>query len=345
MWDISSWLFIEYPRHVLHMFGSSVMGLDIAYDSDIDFYLKCKPGMIFFLFRYSLLITIFNFLDECGKSSRETRIKLLNRVGYILSAHPDVSDLEVISTARVPIIKFLHLPTGIMCDINCENDIGVKRSQFIAAIQTLDARIPQYFFALKLWAKAHYLLGNPMAALSSYGLVLLALFHLQRTTPSVVPPIASFQFQVPADQRVTCDGWNLSYKLPAVNCSQTSSAFRLVKSFFEFYRSFDSKDVVICPLLGDCLSSERFLSNPPSLDENMFKPYLDHIHNGGHPLKIKQLTVQDPFELNNNVTYLYTRYDAFQSCCNESFRICCALETFEGRNPVGIADLFTPFPS
>lgn len=296
------------------------------------------------------------YLDACDKASKQIKIKHLTRAAQILIAHPDVKELTVIPQARVPVIKFMHWPTGIMCDIICDSKLGVVRSQFIAAIKRLDERINTYFLALKIWAKAHQILGSPLVALSSYSLILLALFYLQRLTPSLIPPVAALQSHVPADKKVFCKGWNVSYKLPTVASSQPEviditsetqtvssvSAFSLVKGFFGFYQSFDPKDVVVCPLIGDAIARQKFLGDALSLDSDSFNPYLNSLKCGAQPIKLTELTVQDPFELNNNVTALYKSYNMFQLCCKESFKICSEIEMRKESRPASIERLFFP---
>lgn len=281
--------------------------------------------------------------------SQETKLKRLKTAAHILSAHPDVKQFVVVRTARVPVAKFLHTPSGIMFDLICDNIKGVKNSKFFASLHSLNPLIRPFLLTLKLWTKAQKLVGIPQVTFTSYALMLLSVFYLQKIEPHLVPPVASLQSQVPANQRAMFNGWNFSYVLPERTAdegqSPRNSIFTLLKGFFDFYQSFDPKNVVVCPLLGDVVPREKFSQTPPALDESAFETYFKHLDNGGKPFNFgQQIAVQDPFELNFNVCSAFHKYDKFQLFCKKAFNICCELEcAVEEGKSVSIEQLFTMF--
>lgn len=183
------------------------------------------------------------------------------------------------------------------------------------ALQLLDWRIRPFLYALKFWAKSQRLVGSPESTLSSYGLSLLAVFYLQQVEPPVLPSVESLQIEIPEKERIYCNGWNVSFRVPFRNefalgspSDKEDSVFRLLTGFFQFYRQLIATEVVICPLKGKILPIGDFLRT--------FESVLDS------PFKQGSLSVQDPFELNFNVTYNFRHYELFQSLCKSAETIC-----------------------
>ncbi|CAJ2641437.1 unnamed protein product [Trifolium pratense] len=83
-----------------------------------------------------------NFSDPV-EMSRQNKIETLRRFGRKLrsiqkSGH--VTALEVIVSAKVPIIKVTDTGTGIECDLSVENWDGIAKSHIIRAISAIDER-------------------------------------------------------------------------------------------------------------------------------------------------------------------------------------------------------------
>lgn len=279
---------------------------------------------------------MITFSDNWETASEERKKKILEQAFTVICAHPDVKPIALITHARVPVAKFVHAKFGVHCDLTVDNIKGVMNSKFIASLLSLDPRIRPFLLMLKLWAKTHRLTGADQGTITSYALTLLGIFYLQRTTPPLIPPIASLQSQVPTDRREICHGWDFSFVLPQRTPKESpipqDCVFALLKGFFNFFQTFDPKDIVICPLLGDVVPRENFTSSPPSLDKNCFKQYMEYLNKGGAPFKFgQQLALQDPFELNFNVCAAFIKYERFQNLCTKAFGTCCFLEA-EGRN-------------
>lgn len=51
-----------------------------------------------------------------------------------------VTRVESILTARVPIVKFVDLGTGIECDLSVDNRDGIEKSEIIHQISAIDER-------------------------------------------------------------------------------------------------------------------------------------------------------------------------------------------------------------
>ena len=103
---------LTYPNAKAYAFGSRAT-LSAFPDSDIDIFLDC----------------IYDY-DEI--SSHDKSLNQLNSVMKNFIKHRDIwGVIQVISNARVPLIKLLHKPTQIKCDVSFFNGLGVEKSKLI----------------------------------------------------------------------------------------------------------------------------------------------------------------------------------------------------------------------
>lgn len=202
-----------------------------------------------------------------------------------------------IGKARVPIVRFIHTKTGIRCDVTVKNKLGVMNSRLIRFLLSLDRRIRPFIMLLKCWAKEHSITAN--SQLSSYALIMMAVFYLQQLEPPLLPPISEL---------ITSDeiqgGWHCGFNENpwAVSLKQNNICVKeIAKGFFEFYAHFDYNKYVICPLLGQPVLVDDFVT-PEKLPDVMeaYKIYIRE--NQDFPFKVSfPLRIQDPFELNYNL--------------------------------------------
>lgn len=62
-------------------------------------------------------------------------------------------DVEAIGHASVPICKFVDPQTGLNCDINANNILGIENTRMIQRYCDLDSRIRPLIFAIKQFVK------------------------------------------------------------------------------------------------------------------------------------------------------------------------------------------------
>ena len=58
----------------------------------------------------------------------------------VLRGVPQCARLKPILAARVPILKFIHKPTGIHCDISFKNLASVRNTKYIRFCLEMDRR-------------------------------------------------------------------------------------------------------------------------------------------------------------------------------------------------------------
>ena len=267
------------------------------------------------------MITDDEKVDETDLTAWKARcIGLLHQASLVIRAHPEVSEMVFVKSARIPVIKFVHTPTGLCCDITCENKFGIKNSQLFRSLMAVDAElIKPFFFLLKLWAKSHGLIDCPTGGLSSYGLNLLVLFYLQQV--KLLPSVEELQEDFPVE---LCRYWNTNFREP----KQLDAAIKrptlleLLTGFFHFYQSLDTAQNVISPFKGQLVPVDDF-STPLKLYKSMPR-YTENLYARNLPhLKIsQQFNIQEPFELNQNVSAGFIHAKRFKFLCREAEQIC-----------------------
>ncbi|EFX73198.1 hypothetical protein DAPPUDRAFT_325455 [Daphnia pulex] len=329
--SLEEWLSLEFPGCCLHLFGSSVTGLAFRNDSDLDIFLEI-PANDEGHAEADASLSNDELTDE---KKREYMLKTLRRASNIIRSHPDITDLVVVSNARIPVSKFVYSPIGVKCDLTCNNIIAVQNSKLLYSLQSLDVRIRPYLYALKFWAKSHRLISSPESTLSSYALTLMAVFYLQQTDPPLVPSIESLQSEVPQEEKIHFNGWNISFQVPLdrgkppTQAASEMSIIDLLIGFFRFYQKLNANEVVVCPRIGKCLPKTEFVDAPHSPEGRSTFLCNDKQGDSRPPLKLSLLSVQDLFELNFNVSFNFRHFELFQSLCESAERTCLRIVDVE----------------
>ncbi|KAL5075118.1 hypothetical protein RYX36_014102 [Vicia faba] len=129
-----------------------------------------------------------NFSKDSIEISRQKKIDILRRFSKKLRSiqrNGHVTALEVILSAKVPIIKVTDSGTGIECDLSVENWDGIAKSHIIRAISAIDERFQKLSLLMKSWAKAHDINSSRDATLNSLSIVSFT------CDPPILPPFAT----------------------------------------------------------------------------------------------------------------------------------------------------------
>ncbi|GLE00534.1 hypothetical protein PINS_up009291 [Pythium insidiosum] len=119
---------------------------------------------------------------------------------------------SVIAMARVPVIRFTHLRSGLECDLCFDNYLGCVNTQLLRAYATLDERCRALGIAVKYWAKQRGISDASLGYLSSYSFILLVVYFLQvkaQLLPSLQHP--SLQATVPPARQFRYKGIDVSF--------------------------------------------------------------------------------------------------------------------------------------
>ncbi|TPX48655.1 hypothetical protein SeLEV6574_g01929 [Synchytrium endobioticum] len=155
-----------WPDHMItaHLFGSSVNGLGTE-ASDVD---VC-------------LVTPWEDLEN-GVSNVHVFASVMRR--------NKMHNVYTISKAKVPICKFYDPVYHVNCDVNINNTLALRNTQFIKAYVDIDDRVRPLLLILKHWTKQRDLNDAVKGGtLSSYCWVQMFLNFLQTRNPPILPSL------------------------------------------------------------------------------------------------------------------------------------------------------------
>ena len=113
-----------FPECVSHLFGSSVNGVGFK-ESDVDIYLDLQKEP--------------SLLKKSGREIGEKIVSILKKI-------PEITNVEGILGARIPIVRFVHVESNLKCDLSFHNMMSVMNSKFLKMCQQADPRyVPDFF--------------------------------------------------------------------------------------------------------------------------------------------------------------------------------------------------------
>ncbi|KAF8927451.1 hypothetical protein BGZ52_004453 [Haplosporangium bisporale] len=98
-----------------------------------------------------------------------------------------MKDVEVVSGARVPVLKFTDHKTGIKVEINYGHSAGLYNTRMIECYVRLDDRVQSFLYILKAFVKARGINSPALGTLSSYCYTLMAISYFQTLLLPVLP--------------------------------------------------------------------------------------------------------------------------------------------------------------
>jgi len=262
-----------YQRCELYIVGSSCTGF--ACDtSDVDICL---------------------FLTESRVDQQREATRVLSEVERTLAKDPDYR-MELIR-AKVPILRFLSVSTGVQVDLNCNNLVGIRNTHLLQCYSRVDERVCPLIVIVKLWAQSHDINDACRQTLSSYSLVLMVIHFLQcGVRPTVLPNLqrmcrAKFRANqpihaIPKDDHVA--------NFISRNSDRLSDLF---KGFLHYYAyEFDFETQVASVRTSSCLykyqcQAVMTYNNAPGM--------------------WKFVCVEEPFDLTNTARAVH-KYEAFE---------------------------------
>ncbi|CAK1582448.1 unnamed protein product, partial [Parnassius mnemosyne] len=280
-----------WPGCQVHAFGSIVTGLGIK-SSDVDCFIRLPV-----------------WLQNPGDT-------YVAQAKAALMQYPRIfTELFAIKGAKVPIVKFYHVPTQRHCDISFKSPTGVENSKLLAYLLNLDNRVLPLAILIKYWAKVHKLTGTNL--MPNYALTLLIIFYLQHK--AILPPISLLQRNV----EHIVDNWNVAFEDVMHVSGNNESLYELLGGFFKYYRDFKYDVFLVCPFLGLPIKRDLFAKggNVPSEFE-LYKTNLKR--RNCLPLRTNSLIcIQDPFDHSRNCSVaMYPRLvNKIMSCISQSAEI------------------------
>ncbi|KAH8381328.1 hypothetical protein KR093_002675, partial [Drosophila rubida] len=290
----------------IYKFGSRITGIGSC-SSDLDVFVDIGMYRI-----YMNKPTIFNVLtmNHAGnnfnvfehRASKATLLKL-RVMRELLVASNKWRVINVIEQARVPIIKTCHLSSGIECDI-CLNSLGFCNTNLLKYLFEVQPLVQYMCIYVKTWLERCKLSEQ----ITTYSMALMVTYFLQLN--QLLPSIVLLQNDDSNTAKQFVGPWVASFaqkSLSDLKIQQVEVTIPMIKEymreFFKFYATFNYERFAVCPYLG--------ISDIPitKLEKRMPQKYLDYAKlNPDTTLQIrKPMVVQDPIQLNHNVTKAVTK--------------------------------------
>nr|XP_021507550.1 speckle targeted PIP5K1A-regulated poly(A) polymerase [Meriones unguiculatus] len=251
---------------------------------------------------------------ETSKDEKEEAAAVLELVGSILrGCVPGVYRVQTVPSARRPVVKFCHRPSGLHGDISLSNRLALYNSRFLNLCSEMDGRVRPLVYTVRCWAEHNGLSGGgPL--LNNYALTLLVIYFLQTRDPPVLPTVAQLTQRSGEGEQVEVDGWDCSFPKDASRLEPSTNVEPLSSLLAQFF------SCVSCWNLPGSLLSLRegqALLVAGGLASDLWEG-----------LRLGPMNLQDPFDLSHNVAANVTSRVAkrLQSCCGAAASYCRSLQ-------------------
>ncbi|XP_053323295.1 terminal uridylyltransferase 7 [Spea bombifrons] len=261
--DLEDFIKREFPGARLRLFGSSKNGFGFK-QSDLD-----------------ICMTI----DGIETDTELDCIRTIEGLAWHLRKHQGLRNILSITSAKVPIVKFYHVRSGIEGDISLYNTLALHNTQLLASYAAIDPRVKYLCYTMKVFTKMCDIGDASRGSLSSYAYTLMVLFFLQQRNPPVIPVLQEI-YRGNKKPEVLVDGWNAYFfsqtdeleKYWPEYGKNKESVGELWLALLRYYtEEFDFKENVICIRRKSLLTT--------------FKKQWTS----------KYIVIEDPFDLNHNL--------------------------------------------
>ncbi|XP_012887228.1 PREDICTED: terminal uridylyltransferase 7 isoform X1 [Dipodomys ordii] len=261
--NLESFIKQDFPGTKLSLFGSSKNGFGFK-QSDLD-----------------VCMTINGHETAEGLDC----VRTIEELARVLRKHSGLRNILPITTAKVPIVKFFHLRSGLEVDISLYNTLALHNTRLLSAYSAIDPRVKYLCYTMKVFTKMCDIGDASRGSLSSYAYTLMVLYFLQQRNPPVIPVLQEI-YKGEKKPEIFVDGWNIYFfdqidELPNYwpeYGKNTESVGQLWLGLLRFYtEDFDFKEHVISIRRKSLLTT--------------FKKQWTS----------KYIVIEDPFDLNHNL--------------------------------------------
>ncbi|XP_071103920.1 speckle targeted PIP5K1A-regulated poly(A) polymerase-like [Haliotis cracherodii] len=292
-----------FPACSVHQFGSSVNGFGVK-GCDVDIYLDFHDDQEEAMHLPDSQAPVKLPYHRDIQSLKRTegpltsadlqlmtaydKVKLVSRI--LVEHAPGCNNIIVIPSARCPLIKFTHEPSGIKCDLSINNKLALRNTRLLQLCSRIDERVGLLVYTVRYWAKVKEIAGNINSGprLSNYALTFLVVQYLQNLATPILPTTSRLA-ELAGKEKVVIDGWDCSYLNEPetfTSSANTWSGEDLLKGFFEYYSNLDFSTVVLQTRTGHILPVQQMLEQPNTESQTF---------------KIGPISIQDPFVLDHNI--------------------------------------------
>ncbi|KAL4236653.1 Terminal uridylyltransferase 4 [Mactra antiquata] len=252
-----------YPGAQLQLFGSSMNGFGF-HQSDLD-----------------ICVTLI------GRNPEDVNfVEHIEAICKKLKGHRGLYGVFPITTAKVPIVKFVHRQTQLEGDISMYNVLALQNTKLLYTYACIDPRVQTLGYAIKVFAKVCDIGDASKGSLSSYAYMLMMIHYLQHTNPPVIPVLQELRYSDQPNPEYMVEGWNTWFfgnidDLPHVwsRCGKNNqSVGELWLGFFRYY-----------------LEEFSFLEQVVSIRQYQPLVKFEKLWNG------KCIAIEDPFDHDHNL--------------------------------------------
>lgn len=187
------------------------------------------------------------------RKERKRMMGALHQVRDLLCGAPFAQDLQMVP-AKVPIVKFTDAYSGMECDINVNNTIGVRNTELMRQYSKLDPRVRPLALIVKEWAHQMDINDASRGTLNSYSIVLMVVHFLQHGVhPPVLPCLQKrhpelYSTKIPIDE-IGVEG----DKTPSYRSHNKSTLSELLREFFKYFANFNFASNIMSVRTGKIL--------------------------------------------------------------------------------------------
>lgn len=230
--DLQTFVRRHFAGAKLQLFGSSKNGFGFR-QSDLD---------------------ICMMLEGQDNIDDDDYIRVIESLARQLRKHAGLKNILPITTAKVPIVKFYHVQTGLEGDISLYNTLALHNTHLLASYAAIDKRVKILCYVMKVFAKMCDIGDASRGSLSSYAYTLMVLFYLQQRNPPVIPVLQEL-FDAKNKPEILVEGWNVYFfdDLAALPSrwqhygKNTETVGELWLGLLRFYtEDFDFREHVVC---------------------------------------------------------------------------------------------------
>ncbi|CAG5136876.1 unnamed protein product, partial [Candidula unifasciata] len=201
----------------------------------------------------------------------------------------DLIRVQAISTAKVPIVKFVVRNLGLEGDISLYNILAQHNTRLLLCYSQIDPRVQILGYAIKHFAKVCDIGDASRGSLSSYAYILMMIYYLQQVSPPVLPVLQELYESKEKPQLIVeeCDVWFMD-DLKKLNTlwsdkgKNKMSPAELWIGFLRFYvEEFNCKEIVVSIRQKEPVTRFDKLWNGENI---AIEDPFDHSHNLGSGL-------------------------------------------------------------
>ena len=232
--------------------------------------------------------------DLCLQISDANEKKILKKIGGMLRGQ-GMEEVQIITGAKVPIVKFIDPRSGLHVDISINNSLALHNTRLLSSYAKSDSRVKELAICVKHWALHRNISDSVKGTLSSYAWSILVIDHL--IDQGVVANLQSGEDRVV----IELDETEYDITINMENQPETKSdadIASLLLSFFTRLATMDWDNSIISIRNGGPITRDEkgWMNEEPSA--------LDVVNSDKeHPPRMGEhhLAIEDPFDIDHDL--------------------------------------------